>query len=151
MAQLASSVKSITFGERTLLLINLVALLVRFFFHYEGTFFMEIFAILLALLYFPFGFYSIGKPGAQYNYTIPMILGLVYAVGELSLLISAVNIESYHYPLIADFFVLLAVLIYLLFRMHQAKYPSVFINTQYLRIGYFILCGLLILLKSLPA
>lgn len=151
MAQLASSVKSITFGERTLLLINLVALIVRYFFHYEATFFMEVFAVLLALLYFPFAFYSIGKPGDQYNYTIPMILGLVYALGEISLLISAVNIESYRYPLIADFFVLLAVVIYLLFKMRRDNYPSVFINTQYLRIGYFVLCGLLILLKSRPA
>lgn len=151
MAKLASSVESITFGERTLLLVNLVALLVRFFFHYEATFFMEVFAILLALLYFPFGFYSIGKPGKQYNYAIPIILGLVYAVGEISLLISAVNIGSYHYPLIADFFVLLAAIICLMFRMHRDKYPSVFINTQYLRIGYFILCGLLILVKSTPA
>jgi hypothetical protein len=151
MAKLASSIKSITFGERALLLINLVALLVRFFFHYEGTFFMEVFAILLALLYFPFGFYSIGKPSGQYNYAIPMILGLVYAVGEISLLISAANIDSYHYPLIADFFVLLATVIYFMFRMHRDKYPSVFINTQYLRICYFILCGLIILLKSRPA
>jgi hypothetical protein len=150
MADLASSFKSITFGERTLLLINIVALLVRFFFHYQGTFFMEIFAILLALLYFPFGFYSIGKPGEQYNYTIPVILGLVYGIGQISLLISAANIESYRYPLIADFFVLLAVVIYLMFRMKRDKYPDVFINTQYIRIAYFVLCGLVILLKSIP-
>ena len=62
MARLANSVKSITFIERTLLLVNLVALLVRYVFHYEATFFLEIFAVLLALLYFPFGFYAIGKP-----------------------------------------------------------------------------------------
>jgi hypothetical protein len=37
MAQLASSVKSISFIERTLILLNLVALLVRYFFHYEAT------------------------------------------------------------------------------------------------------------------
>lgn len=151
MAQLASSVKSITFAERTLLLVNLVALMVRYFFHYEGTFFLEVFAILLALLYFPFGFYSIGKPGEQYNYTISMILGLIYALGEISLLISTVNIGSYRYPLIADFFILLAVIIYLLFRMKRNNYPVVFINTQYLRIGWFVLCGLIILLKSMPA
>lgn len=151
MAQLASSVKSTTFAERALLIINLVALLVRYFFHYEGTFFMEVFAILLALLYFPFGFYAIGKPASQYNYTIPIILGLVYAVGMISLLISAVNVQSYRYPLIADFFVLLALVIYLMVRMRREKYPSVFINTQYLRIGYFVLLGLIILLKSMPA
>ena len=151
MAELASSFKSITFGERTLMLVNVVALIVRYFFHFQPDIFMEVFAIVLALLYFPFGFYAIGKPGEQYNYTIPVILGLVYGLGQVSLLISAANIESYRYPLIADFFVLLAIVIYLMFRMRRDKYPPVFINTQYIRIGYFVLCGLIILFKSMPA
>jgi hypothetical protein len=151
MANLASSFKSITFAERTLMLLNVVALMVRYFFHFQADFFMEVFAILLTLLYFPFGFYAIGKPGEQYSYTISIILGFVYALGQVSLLISAANVESYRYPLIADFFVLLAVVIYLMFRMRREKYPDVFINTQYLRIGYFVLIGLIILLKSMPA
>lgn len=151
MANLASSVKSITFAERTLLLVNVVALIVRYFFHYEGAFFLELFAVLLALYYFPFGFYSIGKPGDQYSNTIPTILGLIYSLGMVSLLISTLNVESYRYPLIADFVVLLVVLIFLLYRMKRDKYPVVFINAQYLRIGWFVLCGLIIMLKSMPA
>jgi hypothetical protein len=148
MAQLANSVKSITFIERTLLLLNLVALLVRYVFHYEATFFLEIFAILLALLYFPFGFYSIGKPAEQSKYTISVILGLVYALGIVSLLICAANIDSYRYPLLADFLVLLMIVIYLLFRMRREEYPSVFINTQYIRMAYIVLCGLIIVIGS---
>ncbi len=151
MADLASSFKSITFVERTLMLVNIVALMVRYFFHFQSDFFLEVFAILLALLYFPFGFYSIGKPGEHYNYTIPIILGLVYGLGQVSLLISAANVESYRYPLIADFFVLLAIVIYLMFRMRRENYPAVFINTQFLRISYFVLCGLIIVIKSMPA
>ena len=151
MADFASSFKSITFVERTLMLLNIVALVVRYFFHFQSDIFLEVFAILLALLYFPFGFYSIGKPGEQYNYTIPVILGLVYGLGQVSLLISAANVESYRYPLIVDFFVLLAVVIYLMFRMRRENYPPVFINTQYIRIAYFVLMGLIILLESMPA
>jgi uncharacterized membrane protein len=104
--------------------------------------------MLLALLYFPFGFYAIGKPGERYNYTIPVILGLVYALGIISLLISAANIDSNRYPLMADFIVLLAIVIFLLFRMRKLEYPPLFINTQYFRIGYIVLCGLIIVLKS---
>src|ERR1700744_934754 len=150
MADFASSFKSITFVERTLMLLNIVALVVRYFFHFQSDIFLEVFAILLALLYFPFGFYSIGKPGEQYIYTIPVILGLVYGLGQVSLLISAANVESYRYPLIVDFFVLLAVVISLMFRMRRENYPPVFINTQYIRIGYFVLMGLSILLESMP-
>jgi len=148
MAQLANSVKSITFIERTLLLVNFVALLVRYVFHYEATFFLEIFAVLLALLYFPFGFYALGKPAERSNYTISIILGLVYALGIISLLICAANIDSYRYPLIADFFILLAIVAYLLFRMRKLEYPPVFINTQYIRMAYIVLCALVIIIGS---
>jgi hypothetical protein len=147
MTQLTSSFESITFGERTLLGLNIVALMVRYWFHYEATFFLEIFAVVLALLYFPFGFYSVGRPSKEYKYTIGIILGLIYALGITSLLISAANIGSYRYPLIADFFILLIAVIYLIFKMRNDKYPEVYINAQFIRIGYIILCGLIILLK----
>jgi hypothetical protein len=147
MAQVTSSFESITFGERTLLGLNIVALIVRYWFHYEATFFLEIFAVALALLYFPFGFYSVGRPGKVYTYTIGIVLGLIYALGITSLLISAANIGSYRYPLIADFFILLVAVIYLIFKMRTDKYPEVYINAQFIRIGYIILCGFIILLK----
>jgi len=147
MAQLTNSFESIKFVERTLLGLNFVALLVRFVFHYEATLFLEIFAVALALLYFPFGFYSIGKPSEKYSYTISVILGLVYGLGIISLAISAANIDSYRYPLIVDFFVLLAMVIFLIFKMRAEKYPVVYINAQFIRIGFIIFCGLFILLK----
>jgi len=147
MAQLTNSFESIKFVERTLLGLNFVALLVRFVFHYEATLFLEIFAVALALLYFPFGFYSIGKPSEKYSYTISVILGLVYGLGIISLAISAANIDSYRYPLIVDFFVLLAMVIFLIFKMRAEKYPVVYINAQFIRICFIIFCGLFILLK----
>jgi hypothetical protein len=147
MPKAESIVNNIKFVERTLMGLNIVALIVHYWFHYQPTFFLEIFAIALALLYFPFGFYSIGKPAENYTYTIPVILGLIYGLGITSLLISAANIDSYRYPLIADFLVLLAVVTYLIFRMRAAAYPPVFIYTQFVRIGYIILCAFIILVK----
>jgi len=147
MSPIESAVTSIKFVERMLLGLIFVALMVHYFFHYQGTFFIQIFAIGLAVLYFPFGFYAIGKPSEKYSNTISVILGLVYALGVLSLLISAANLGSYRYPLIADFFVLLAVVIYLMFKMRAAEYPKNYINAQFIRIGFIVLCGLIILLK----
>ena len=108
---------------------------------------MAIFALGLALVYFPFGFYFIGKPSQNYTYTIPVLLGFIYALGISTLLISAVNIDSYRYPLIAGFFVLLALVIYLVVKLRSAYYPAIFVNAQFIRIGFIILTNLIVLLK----
>jgi len=146
MAQIESSVKKMHFLEIMLLLSVLVATMVRYVFGYQPTFFLEIFTLGLALVYFPFGFYFIGKPTVVYSNTISIILGFIYALGALSLLISEVNIDSYRYPLIADFFVLVALVVYLLFKMRSEEYPQTYVNAQFLRVAFFIVIGLIILI-----
>jgi hypothetical protein len=146
MAQIASSVKKMHFLEIMLLLSVLVATMVRYVFGYQPTFFLEIFTLGLALVYFPFGFYFIGKPTEVYSNTISIILGFIYALGALSLLISEINIDSYRYPLIADFFVLVAVVIYLLFKMRSEEYPQTYVNAQFIRVAFFIVASLIVLL-----
>jgi len=146
MAQITSSVKKMHFLEIMLLLSVLVATMVRYVFGYQPTFFLEIFTFGLAIIYFPFGFYFIGKPTEAYSNTISIVLGFIYALGALSLLISEVNIDSYHYPLIADFFVLVALVIYLLFKMRSEQYPQTYVNAQFLRVAFFIVTGLIILI-----
>jgi len=146
MAQIESSVKKMHFLEIMLLLSVLVATMVRYVFGYQPTFFLEIFTLGLALVYFPFGFYFIGKPTVVYSNTISIILGFIYALGALSLLISEVNIDSYRYPLIADFFVLVALVVYLLFKMRSEEYPQTYVNAQFLRVAFFIVTGLIILI-----
>ena len=126
--------------------LTFVALLVHYIFAYQPTFFMEIFALGLAIVYFPFGFYFIGKPAEDYTYTIPVILGFIYALGVTTLLLSAVNMDSYRYPLITGFFVLAALVVYLIFKLRSAAYPSVFVNAQFIRIGFIILTHLIVLI-----
>jgi hypothetical protein len=146
MAQIESSVKKMHFLEIMLLLSVVVATMVRYVFGYQPTFFLEIFTVGLAIIYFPFGFYFIGKPTEAYSNTISIILGFIYALGAIGLLISEVNVDSYRYPLIADFFVLVAVVIYLLFKMRSEEYPQTYVNAQFLRVAFFIVTGLIILI-----
>jgi hypothetical protein len=146
MAQLSSSLKSMHFAERTLMGLTFMTLLVHYVFHYEGTTFMIAFVIATALLYFPFGFYFIGKPSENYNYTITVILGFVYALGIIAILLSALNIDSYRYPLIFDFFILIALITYLILKMRSAEYPRTYINTQFIRMGFIFVCSLFILI-----
>lgn len=134
--------------EIVLILSVVVATIVRYVFSYQGTFFLEIFSIMLALIYFPFGFYFIGKPTKNYSNTITIILGFIYALGVMTILISEVNIDSYRYPLIADFFILAAVVGYLIYKLRSAKYPRVYINAQLIRVAFIVFVSLFILIAK---
>jgi len=133
------------FVELMLLMSTIVALLVRYIGAYQPTFFLEVFTIGLALVYFPFGFYFVKKPSENYSNTICIILGFIYALGVLTILISAVNIDSYRYPLILDFSIFIALIIYMLFKLRSVAYPEVFINTQFVRIAFIIISSIIVL------
>jgi hypothetical protein len=147
MEQLSNALNSIKFPEKVLMGLTFVAMLVKYFFHYQATFFMEIFAIGLTLVYFPFGFYFLGKPSENYSYKTSVVLGFIYALGILSLLINVANVGGYRYPLMADFFVLAALVIYLIFKLRADAYPKNYVNAQFIRIGFIIITSLVILLK----
>jgi hypothetical protein len=148
MAQVSSSVKKMHFLEIMLILSVVVATIVRYVFGFQSFFFLEIFCILLALVYFPFGFYFIGKPAENYSNTITIVLGFIYALGVITILISEVNIDSYRYPLIADFFILAAVVGYLLYKLRSAEYPRVYINAQLIRVAFIIVTSFFILIAK---
>ena len=148
MSKLSSAVQSIKFVERTLMGLVFVALLVRYIFHFQSGLFLQVFSIALALVYFPFGFYFIGKPSEKYSNAISILLGFIYALGISALLISAVNIDSYRYPLIGGFFILLALVIYLVVKLRSADYPETFVNAQFIRIAYIILTNIIILISK---
>lgn len=147
MEKLTSAVKSMHFLEIMLMLSTFVAIMIRYFDGYQPTFFLEVFTIGLALVYFPFGFYFIKKPSTSYSNTMSIILGFIYALGVLTILISAVNIDSYRYPLIFDFSIFIALIIYLLFKLRSAAYPGTYINTQFIRIAFIIICSLIVVMK----
>ena len=146
MAQIASSVKRMHFLEIMFLLSVLVATMVRYVFGYQPTFFLEAFTFGLAIIYFPFGFYFIGKPSEAFTNTTSIILGFIFALGVMSILMSEVNVDSYRYPLIADFFVLVAVVVYMLFKMRAEEYPQTYVNAQFIRVAFLIVTSLIILL-----
>ena len=148
MAQVSSSVKKMHFVEIVLILSVVVATIVRYAFGFQSFFFLEIFCILLALVYFPFGFYFIGKPTDNYSNTISIVLGFIYSLGVMTILISEVNIDSYRYPLIADFFILAAVVGYLLYTLRSSKFPRVYINAQLIRVAFIVFVGLFILIAK---
>ena len=99
-------------------------------------------------MYFPFGFYFIGKPTDKYSNTISIVLGFIYSLGVMSILVSEVNIDSYRYPLITDFFILAAVVGYLLYKLRSAEYPRVYINAQLIRVAFIVFVSFFILIAK---
>jgi len=146
MEKLVSAFKSLHFVEMVLMLSVFVGLLVHFAYGYQPMFFLLIFSIALAIVYFPFGFYFIKRPSENYSNSISVILGFIYALGILTVLLGAVNVDSYHYPLIVDFFILGALVIYLLFQLKRDKYPNTYINTQFLRVAYLVVISLIVMI-----
>lgn len=146
MEKLASVFKSMHFAEIVLMLSVLVGLMVHFAFGYQPIFFLLLFSFALAFLYFPLGFYFIKRPSEKYSNSISIILGFVYALGILTLLLGVVNVDSYRYPLVVDFLILGALVIYLLIQLRHDKYPGNYINTQLLRVAYLVLISLIVLL-----
>ncbi len=147
MEKIVSVFKSLHFVEIVLMLSVLVGLLVHYVFGFQSSFFILIFSFALAFAYFPFGFYFIKRPSENYSNTVSIILGFIYALGVLTILLGVVNMDSYRYPLIADFFILGALIIYLLLQLRSAKYPDTYINTQFLRVAYLVICSLIVLIK----
>lgn len=147
MEKLVSVFKSLHFVEIVLMLSVFVGLMVHYWFGYQSDFFILIFSMALAFVYFPFGFYFIKAPSENYGNSISIILGFIYALGILTLLLGAVNIDSYRYPLTIDFFILGALVIYLLFQLRSAKYPNTYVNAQLFRVVYLVVCSLVVLLK----
>jgi hypothetical protein len=147
MEKLVSVFKSLHFVEIVLMLSVFVGLLVHFAYGYQSTFFLLIFSLALAFMYFPFGFYFIKRPSENYSNNISIILGFIYALGVLTVLLGAVNVDSYRYPLIVDFFILGVLIIYLLIQLRRDKYPNTYINTQFLRVIYLVVCSLIVLIK----
>jgi len=146
MEKLVSVFKSLHFVEIVLMLSVFVGLLVHFAYGYQPMFFLLLFSIGLALVYFPFGFYFIKRPSENYSNNISIILGFIYALGVLTVLLGAVNVDSYRYPLIIDYFILGASVIYLLIQLKRDKYPGTYINAQFLRVTYLVLISLIVLI-----
>jgi len=146
MEKLVSVFKSLHFVEIVLMLSVFVGLLVHFAYGYQPIFFLLIFSIALALVYFPCGFYFIKRPSENYSNSISIILGFIYALGVLTVLLGAVNVDSYRYPLIVDYFILGVLVIYLIIQLRRDKYPDVYINAQLLRVAYLVLISLIVLI-----
>lgn len=146
MEKLVSVFKSLHFAEIVLMMSVLVALLVHFVFGYQPIFFLLLFSFALAFVYFPFGFYFIKSPSENYSNSISIILGFIYALGVLTVLLGAVNIDSYRYPMVVDFLILGALVVYLLFQLRRDRYPNTYINTQFLRVVYLVVISLIILI-----
>jgi len=144
-----STFKSIRTLEKVFMALTFISIVVKYLFGYGSTLDVFVFSGVLSILYFPLGFYYLGKPSANHSYITSIILGLIYSLGIIVLLLGALNIDGYKYPLAIVFFILLVATSFLLFKLKSIEYSKEYIYAQLVRIIFIILTNLIVLFKWL--
>jgi hypothetical protein len=147
MAQIANTFISIKILEKIFISLTFIAIVIKYIFNYGSVLDIFVFSGVLAILYFPLGFYYLGKPSISHSYLISIILGLIYSSGIITLLLGALNIEGYKYPLVIDFTALLITISFLLFKLKSDTYSKEYTYAQFLRIGFIVITNLIVLFK----
>jgi hypothetical protein len=136
---------TITTIEKVLLLLILFTVLLKYVFKLNET--VDIFGggLILAIGYFPLGFYYVGKPSVNHGYLFPITTGFFYAIGVVAMMIGALNVYNY-FILILVLLFLMPIAIILFFKLKSGSYPKEFIYSNFLRIAFIIAMNLLVLL-----
>ena len=138
--------KGIKLIEKIFLILTFLSVIMVFIFRYGGSINVLVFGFILSILYFPLGFYFLGKPSADRSRIPSIALGFVYSVGLVTLLFGTLSFKGYMLPLCIFSFVLLISLVFLLPELKSKKYDSLYIKSQLFRISYVVLNNLIVLL-----
>jgi hypothetical protein len=143
MSQILKRIKLL---EKVLLILIFISIILRYFFHYGTVFDIPVFSALLSILYFPLGFYFLGRPSANKNIIPSVIFGLVYSMGIMGLVFCTFKVEGLKYPLFIIFCILILILVFLSFKLKSHKYDADYIYAQFFRIACVILFTLIVLI-----
>ena len=143
MSQILKRIKLL---EKVLLILIFISIILRYFFHYGTIFDIPIFGALLSILYFPLGFYFLGRPSANKNIIPSVIFGLVYSMGIMGVVFCTFKAEGLVYPLLIILGMIILILAFLFFKLKSNKYDADYTYSQFLRIACIILFTLMVLI-----
>ena len=112
MSYFNTTSKGIKIFEKGLLVIVLVSVIFKYTVDYNATIDLFVAGFLLAILYFPFGFYYMKKP-----YMPSIIFGIFYSLGMGTLLLGVLKVHNYQYPLFTIFLVFVGIATFLYFKL----------------------------------
>lgn len=133
--------------EKIFMGLMLMSVLIKYIFRYGATFDIFIFGGVLSILYFPLGFYYIGKPSINRGFIVSIILGFIYSLCIVTIILSALNIDSYKSILVIVSLILLITGSLLFYKLKTNEYSKEYIVSQFLRIAFIILINMILFIK----
>jgi len=147
MNVLFGAIKKISWFEKIILGLTVLSVVLKYIFNVIETLDILAFGMTWAILYFPLGFYSIGKPSPKHGFIFPVVAGIIYAFGITCIITGTLHVFGYVYAVatVASFFVVIS--LFLLFKLLSASYPKEYVFIQYFRMGIMLLLNLIILVN----
>lgn len=129
-----SGFKRIKLFEKIILSLIVITVIVRSILNYGSILDLLIFGLTLSIMYFPLGFYFLGKPSKSVIYFPSIVLGLVYSLALVIGIFGALNIYGYILYLSFIIIVIIGAVVTLVFRLKSNKYDVEYIYAQFVRI-----------------
>jgi hypothetical protein len=147
MNPVVSSWRSIKILEKIFLGLTLISIVLKHVFNYPESVDIVVFCIVLIVLYFPTGFYYIGKLSTKTNVMPSILFGLAYATGILVLILVTFKIDGYLFPLGIVALFLIIIVAWLLFKLKSNSFDKVYVYAQFIRISFIVLTNLIASIK----
>ncbi|MFI5158501.1 MAG: hypothetical protein ACHQF4_06520 [Sphingobacteriales bacterium] len=132
--------KGIKLVEKAFMIIVVVSIIFRYTLDYNAAVNLLVAGFLLGLLYFPFGFYFLGKPLIT---SVPF--GFVYALGVVALLLGVLKVHNYQYPLFTIFLIFIGIATFLYTKLKSGAYTMEYIYAQFFRLIFITVLNLVVL------
>ncbi len=141
MSYFNTASKGIKIFEKGLMIIVLVSVAFKYTVDYNATIDLLVAGFLLAILYFPFGFYYMEKP-----YVPSIIFGIFYSLGMGALLLGVLKVHNYQYLLFTIFLIFIGIATFLYSKLKLGAYTVEYIYAQFFRLIFITMLNLVVLI-----
>ena len=141
MSYFNTATKGIKIFEKGLMIIVLVSVIFKYTVDYNASIDLLVAGFLLAILYFPFGFYYMEKP-----YVPSITFGIFYSMGMGVLLLGVLKVSNYQYPLLTILLVFIGIAVFLYSKLRSGAYTIEYIYAQFFRLIFITAMNLVVLI-----
>ncbi len=134
------------FIEKLFVILILITLLLKTLFNYEATLDLFLFSGFLAIIYFPLGFYFLGKSPLKNNYILSIFLGILYAICMAIFILGLFNGKDYN--IVYYFNITVLIIVLLSFSFKARGNPNVYYVTQILRTVFLLIINIVPLFRG---
>jgi len=146
MKKVIDSIKSMKFLEKLFIVLIFISLLTKTAFHFKATLDLFAFSGFLAIIYFPLGFYFLGRSPSSNSYILSILLGTIYATCMAAFTLGLFGDKDYNIVYYIEMPILLIVL--LIFSVKANGSSNLYNVTQVLRAAFLLIINIIVLIQA---